>query len=535
MLHKSWSDMATIDTSTTVSAFSRRSHPTERPRFNLIFFSIDKHVSPKIIKMPRKNKLSSFQHSSFQSVRVAQALFLFSFVIFSLASPALISFDADHYSTNHSTLVNFTTKTNTTFVKFINATTTRPTLTTVTTPYIGLSLEDIDKSDIDEEVNDNEKDLALESDNQIILAKLDDRETAGDELGDETYEEAEPESNEARPKVNFINGDVSFVSSASSSSLSADDDINENNIIRKYLQKRNSPYGRKRNNHDRTPPPSNGRANKNVIHHYYHPDLPVASPGNVSSTYLANFLEPIAANPNYWIPDRYHENYVCLLVKFSGTVRVRPANTTFHGGTFHVSPEDSLGRRANCERNSRNTFWKFSQYDEKEYLINENGEEVTELDDGDELEDDNSSDRMNPDTMISFDDLYDSKMGGNGNSATNVTSTTERSTRRRNPSAPLPGATIPGGKPRRKPKVKLSLVRRSNRLLSAGFHVVGSVIEFHIAYIECLQSADKNLETNRYHIRNDGVCANLSVSFDVGSFGDKPGFECNYFWSKLCF
>lgn len=469
-------------------------------------------------------------------------LALLSFVVVSLASPTLFLFDVEHQSTNNNSSVNNNNNNNTNLTLFAFTNTTTPTTTlaptstatATTTLYNGLSLEDIDKSDADD---NDEKDAPPESDNQIILAKLEERETLGDELGDETYEESEQESNEAKPKVNFINGDVSAASS-SSSSLSADD-ISENNIIRKYLQKRNSPFGRKRNNHDRTPPPSNGRTNKNVIHHYYHPDLPVASPGNVSSTYLANFLEPWPANPNYWIPDRYHENYVCLLVQFSGTVRVRPANTTFHGGTFHVSPEDSLGRRANCERNSRNTFWKFSQYDEKEYLINENGEEITDVDDGDELDDDNSSDRMNPDTMISFDDLYDSKMGGGGggggDGAVNVTTTTERSTRRRGPSAPSAGSSPGGGKPRRKPKVKLSLVRRSNRLLSAGFHVVGTVIEFHIAYIECLQSADKNLETNRYHIRNDGVCANLSVSFDVGSFGDKPGFECNYFWSKLFF
>src|SRR5699024_969810 len=79
-----------------------------------------------------------------------------------------------------------------------------------------------------------------------------------------------------------------------------------------------------------------------------------------------HYLESWPANPNYWITDRYHENVVCLLAQFSGIVRIRPSNSSFRGGTFSVSPEESLGRRANCERSSRNMFWKFSQADERE-------------------------------------------------------------------------------------------------------------------------------------------------------------------------
>ncbi|KAI2800839.1 hypothetical protein BLOT_012411 [Blomia tropicalis] len=96
-----------------------------------------------------------------------------------------------------------------------------------------------------------------------------------------------------------------------------------------------------------------------------------------------HFLEPWQANPNYWIPDRYHENVVCLLAQFSGIVRVRPSNTTFRGGTFM-----------------------------------------------------------------------------------------------------------------------------------------------------CLQQADKNILTDRYRVYGNGVCVNLSVSFEIGSFGDRLAYECNYIWSK---
>lgn len=147
-----------------------------------------------------------------------------------------------------------------------------------------------------------------------------------------------------------------------------------------------------------------------------------------------HYLEQTAANPNYWIPDRYHENAVCLLASFSGIVRIRPSNSSFRGGTFRVSPEDSLGRRSNCERSSRNMFWKFSQYDEKE-VVNEEEDDY----------DINLDDETPPPKK-----------------------------------ADLPA--VVGSSSRSKSSSKSSRmvqVERSNRLLSAGFHVVGSVIEFH--------------------------------------------------------
>ncbi|KAJ6216057.1 hypothetical protein RDWZM_010557 [Blomia tropicalis] len=72
------------------------------------------------------------------------------------------------------------------------------------------------------------------------------------------------------------------------------------------------------------------------------------------------------------------------------------------------------------------------------------------------------------------------------------------------------------------------IMKMCKRMLSAGFHVVGSGIEFHIAYIECLQQADKNILTDRYRVYGNGVCVNLSVSFEIGSFGDRLAYECNY-------
>ena len=77
-----------------------------------------------------------------------------------------------------------------------------------------------------------------------------------------------------------------------------------------------------------------------------------------------------------------------------------------------------------------------------------------------------------------------------------------------------------------------TMIERSNRLLSAGFHVVGSVIEFHVAYIECLQIIDKDSINNRYQMRDNDICTNLSVSFDLGTFGNPQSYECNHIWSK---
>ena len=215
-----------------------------------------------------------------------------------------------------------------------------------------------------------------------------------------------------------------------------------------------------------------------------------------------HFLEPWQANPNYWIPDRYHENVVCLLAQFSGIVRVRPSNTTFRGGTFMVSPEDSLGRRSNCERNSRNIFWKFSQVDDR--LVNNDDDNDDDDDDDDNNDDDNNNDNNN--VMEKGDET-------NSRSKGSITTSTMSTTNRR--------------------RSRLVMVERSKRMLSAGFHVVGSGIEFHIAYIECLQQADKNILTDRYRVYGNGVCVNLSVSFEIGSFGDRLAYECNYIWSKL--
>lgn len=205
-----------------------------------------------------------------------------------------------------------------------------------------------------------------------------------------------------------------------------------------------------------------------------------------------NYLEQWTANPNYWIPDRYHENAVCLLATFSGIVRIRPANSTFRGGSFSISPEESLGRRANCERNSRNMFWKFSQSDEREVANDD-------------------------------DDEYDVNLDGEESPpATKKETSHGSSTRGRSSSSSSSSRTA-----------RVVLVERSNRLLSAGFHVVGSVIEFHVAYIECLQQADKNVINGRYRVYGDGVCVNLSVSFDMGSFGDRFAYECNYIWGMF--
>ncbi|KAH7644990.1 hypothetical protein HUG17_0528 [Dermatophagoides farinae] len=148
--------------------------------------------------------------------------------------------------------------------------------------------------------------------------------------------------------------------------------------------KRNSLFGRKRSNII-----NGGFLGKNIF----------------NNSIWQHYLEPWTANPNYWIADRFHDNAVCLLAAFAGTIHVRPANSTFHGGTFIVSPEESLGRRANCERNS--------------------------------------------------------------------------------------------------------------------------------PYIECLQTIDKELvNNNRFQMRDNDVCTNLSVSFDLGTFGNPQSYECNHIWSK---
>lgn len=262
------------------------------------------------------------------------------------------------------------------------------------------------------------------------------------------------------------------------SSLSSSPLIEEKAEYGEYLQrnnhhrfdsrrhKRSSLFGRKRQNSG----------------HYLGP----LAKGNQTGP-PPNYLEQWTANPNYWIPDRYHENAVCLLATFSGIVRIRPANSTFRGGSFSISPEESLGRRANCERNSRNMFWKFSQSDERE-VANED------------------------------DDEYDVNLDGEESPPPPKKETSRGSTSMRGKSS----SSSRSG--------RVVLVERSNRLLSAGFHVVGSVIEFHVAYIECLQQADKNLVNGRYRIYGDGVCVNLSVSFDMGSFGDRFAYECNYIW-----
>ena len=223
----------------------------------------------------------------------------------------------------------------------------------------------------------------------------------------------------------------------------------------------------------------------------------INSKGNHSHGPPPNYLEPWTANPNYWIPDRYHENAVCLLATFAGIVRIRPSNSTFRGGTFSISPEESLGRRANCERNSRNMFWKFSQSDERE-VANEDDEEEYDVN----LE---AGDEAAAAAAVVAAARKDTPRGRSSSSSSS--SSSSRSAR-------------------------VVLVERSNRLLSAGFHVVGSVIEFHVAYIECLQQADKNVLNGRYRVYGDGVCVNLSVSFDMGSFGDRFAYECNHIWGR---
>lgn len=194
--------------------------------------------------------------------------------------------------------------------------------------------------------------------------------------------------------------------------------------------------------------------------------------------------ESAAANPNYWIPDRYHGNAVCLLAAFAGTVRVRPSNSSFRGGVFHVSPEASLGRRANCERHSRHIFWKFSQHDER---------------------------LLEPDTPD--EDEEEEQLGPVGENAGNSTG---------------PGTARAIRRP-----VKLVSIEIATRQLSVGFHVVAQLIEFHVAYIECLQPAEKNPATERFRVHSEPRCVNLSVSFDLGSFGDRAGFECSHIWGRF--
>ena len=259
------------------------------------------------------------------------------------------------------------------------------------------------------------------------------------------------------------------------------------------------------------------------------------------------FLESWNANPNYWIPDRYHENTVCLLAMFSGIIRVRPANATYRGATFKVSPEDSLGRRANCERNSRNMFWKFSQFDERKLNLNfgdddDDEEEEDEEDEEEEKkkdkEDEERKRKVEVEVIreVGVDDDGDLKMKLKEDEnlptlmATPVTDSSSTAITFSSFSFSSPNIKSKSKSKKQKSKPRLVLVERSNRMLSAGFHVVGSVIEFHIAYIECLQQADKNVFTNRYRIYEDARCVNLSVSFDLGTFGDRYAYECNYIW-----
>ena len=260
-----------------------------------------------------------------------------------------------------------------------------------------------------------------------------------------------------------VSGDDGIVRSAHSSHQ-----VKSNKWLDNWRIKRNSLFGHK-------------RTNMNIHHGLYKPIQ--------NNSLLQHYLESTSANPNYWIADRYHDNVVCLLATFSGIVRVRPANGTFRGGSFLISPQDSLGRRANCERNSRNIFWKFSQHDEREIVPED---------------DDDDDDESASSTVVGSPKPSDNEHVSDGRS--------NKSSRKRLP--------------------KLVIVERSNRLLSAGFHVVGSVIEFHIAYIECLQKATKNTHTKRYKILEDSVCTNLSVSFDLGSFGDRLAYECSHIWSK---
>lgn len=254
------------------------------------------------------------------------------------------------------------------------------------------------------------------------------------------------------------------------------------------------------------------------------------------------FVEAEQANPNYWINDRYHEGYVCLLAQFMATIRIRPANTTFQGGLFHVSPEDSLGRRANCERNSRNMFWKFAQHSER-IVGGDDGDSDDDSsgdgnDDGESSEDDQEVEEgddefeeiqkgtrsKSPPKRANFmvgvpDDLLPKSM-------LKSTRKSSRSQGKFNVNPRPSSSKLPSG-----PKV--ITIHKTNKLLSVGFHVVGSVIEFHVAYIECLQVADKNLDTGRFYVHPGGAaCTNLSVSFDLGSFGDRMGYECNYMLGK---
>nr|XP_046919131.1 uncharacterized protein LOC124499288 [Dermatophagoides farinae] len=333
--------------------------------------------------------------------------------------------------------------------------------------------------------------------------------------------------------------------------------------------KRNSLFGRKRSNII-----NGGFLGKNIF----------------NNSIWQHYLEPWTANPNYWIADRFHDNAVCLLAAFAGTIHVRPANSTFHGGTFIVSPEESLGRRANCERNSRNIFWKFSQHDEKEIVfeseINDKNDDDSDVDDDDGadiIDDDFADDDDNADNFINlasssasaegFDDNHDKQqqqkpqslsvdligsdyMGqvirnDNDNdddddddvdvdddnlksSDFNINGRQTKQNLRLSSKTMLPSSSSPLlSASATEALSSRTMIERSNRLLSAGFHVVGSVIEFHVAYIECLQTIDKELvNNNRFQMRDNDVCTNLSVSFDLGTFGNPQSYECNHIWSK---